>query len=285
MHGPVFRNPPEETLPLDPAVPRETSAAPRTVFDIGMNNGDDSAYYLSKGYRVIAVEANPILVERARARFQAEIASGRMVIEHLGICSQPGRHPFWINEERDVFSSFDRARATRGRTHCHSVDVECVTFDTLLNQHGVPYYLKLDVEGAEPYCLTSLRSFELPDYISVEAESLEYLLLLWNLGYRHFKIVDQMRHNSRFPDFTNDRVFSRLAKRICEYADRFKNRVARVSFPKGCSGPFGEDTPGSWRSVEEVAYNWLHLHFGHHNRGSLSPNSWYDFHAKAVRTP
>ena len=45
------------------------------VFDVGMNNGDDSTHYLSKGYQVVAIEANPILVERARARFQKEIAA------------------------------------------------------------------------------------------------------------------------------------------------------------------------------------------------------------------
>jgi FkbM family methyltransferase len=252
-----------------------------TVFDVGMNNGDDSAHYLSKGLKVIAVEANPILVQRARLRFQAEITAGQMVIEALGICDHPGRAPFWINEERDVFSSFDRMRASRGGTHCRSVDVECVTLDTLLKRHGVPYYLKLDVEGAERHCLRSLRSTELPEYVSVEAESLEYLFLLWQLGYRQFKIVDQMRHNSRFRDFTNDNAFSRLAKRMCSYADRFKNRAIRVPFPRGCSGPLGEDTPGDWQTLEEVAYNWLHLHFGHHDRGTLSAGSWYDFHAKA----
>jgi FkbM family methyltransferase len=272
-----------EVLPFlrQPEIRQETTSVSLTVFDVGMNNGDDSAHYLSKGFKVIAVEANPILVQRARLRFQAEITSGQMVIEPFGIRDHPGRAPFWINEERDVFSSFDRMRASRGGTHCRSVDVECVTFDTLLKKYGVPYYLKLDVEGAEPHCLTSLRSTGLPRYISVEAESLEYLLLLWQLGYRQFKVVDQMRHNSRFPDFTNDNAFSRLAKRMCSYADRFKNRAIRIPFPRGCSGPFGEDTSGSWQPLEEVAYNWLHLHFGHHDRGNLSAGSWYDFHAKA----
>jgi len=275
-----------EVLPFlcRPDVRQEMASLSHTVFDVGMNNGDDSAHYLSKGFKVIAVEANPILVHRARLRFQAEIRSGKMVIEPLGICEHPGRAPFWINDERDVFSSFDRMRASRGGTHCHSVDVDCVSFDTLLKKHGVPYYLKLDVEGVEPHCLTSLQSFGLPRYVSVEAESLEYLLLLWQLGYRQFKIVDQMRHNSRFPDFTNDNAFSRLAKRVCSYVDRFKNRATRVAFPRGCSGPFGEDITRSWQTLEEVAYNWLHLHFGYHNRGTLSAASWYDFHAKAACT-
>jgi FkbM family methyltransferase len=260
---------------------RDAKSVSRRVFDVGMNNGDDSAYYLSKGCKVIAVEANPLLVQRARGRFSAQIASGQMVIEHLGIWDRPGKIKFWINEERDVFSSFDRSRASREGMKCRSVDVECVRFDTLLRKHGVPYYLKLDVEGAEPYCLTSLQSSELPEYISVEAESLEYLLLLWQMGYRQFKIIDQMRHNSRFPDFTNENSFLRLAKRMFGYGDRFKNRVFKVAFPRGCSGPFAENTAGSWKTVEEVAYNWLHLYFGHSKRGSLSADSWYDFHAKA----
>jgi hypothetical protein len=153
----------------------------------------------------------------------------------------------------------------------------------LLKKHGVPYYLKLDVEGAESHCLTSLASIGLPEYISVEAESLEYLLLLWTLGYRKFKIVDQMRHNSRFPAFMNDRLLSRLAKHMCGYADRFKNRALKVTFPRGCSGPLGEDSHGSWHTFEETAYDWLHLYFGFKDRGSLSDNSWYDFHAKATR--
>jgi len=275
-----------EVLPFgrQPVRRQQTTSVPRIVFDVGMNNGDDSAHYLSKGFRVIAVEANPILVQRARLRFEAEIMSGRMVIEPFGICDHPGRATFWINEERDVFSSFNRTKASRGGMRCRSVDVDCVTFGTLLKKHGVPHYLKLDVEGGEAHCLTSLQSFELPKYISVEAENLEYLLLLWQLGYRQFKVVDQMRHNSKFPDFTNNNSFSRLGKRICSYIDRFKNRAFRVQFPRGCSGPIGEDTTGSWQTVEEVAYNWLHLHFGCHYRGSLSATSWYDFHAKATCT-
>ncbi len=267
-------------LPI-PGFRREAKSASRCVFDIGMNNGDDSAYYLSRGCTVVAVEANPLLAQRGRVRFAAEIASGQMTIENLGIWDRPGKIKFWVNEERDVFSSFDFARASREGMKCHSVDVECVKFDILLKKYGVPYYLKLDAEGAEPYCLTSLQSSDLPEYVSVEAESLGYLLLLWQMGYRQFKIIDQMRHNSRFPDFTNDRLFSRLAKRVCGYGDRFKNRAFRVAFPRGCSGPLGENTPGSWQTIEEVAYNWLHLYFGQSKRGSLNADSWYDFHAKA----
>jgi len=131
---------------------------------------------------------------------------GQMTIENLGIWDRPGKIKFWVNEERDVFSSFDFARASREGMKCHSVDVECVKFDILLKKYGVPYYLKLDAEGRSLLSYI-LQSSDLPEYVSVEAESLGYLLLLWQMGYRQFKIIDQMRHNSRFPDFTNDRLF------------------------------------------------------------------------------
>ena len=37
----------------------------KLVYDIGMNDGTDSAYYLRRGYSVVAVEANPILAEES----------------------------------------------------------------------------------------------------------------------------------------------------------------------------------------------------------------------------
>lgn len=261
------------------SLPSQTSS--RIIFDLGMNNGDDSAYYLSKGYRVIAVEANPILATRARHRFEKEIAAGQMFIEEVAIGNYSGQANFWINDERDVFSSIEQTRAARHGMECRSVKVESITFDVLLKKYGIPFYLKLDVEGAEALCLKCLPSFPLPQYVSVEAEKLEYLQLLWQAGYREFTIVDQMRHNSNLPHFGNETTVSRVAKQACWYADRFKNRFRRVSFSRGCSGPLPAELNIRWQTFEEVAYDWLHLYFGYRKRGNLNPFSWYDFHAKA----
>jgi FkbM family methyltransferase len=261
-----------------------TTVNTRLVFDLGMNNGDDSAYYLLKGYEVVAVEANPTLVDQARVRFQKEIQAGLIVIEHVGIADQCGYFPFWVNDERSVFSSLDPARAARNGMRCHRIELQCLTLDTLLEKYGVPYYLKIDVEGAESSCLKSLVSFPRPYYISVEAEKIEYLQLLWQLGYRQFAIIDQMRHNSRFPDFSNENLCSKTLKKSCNYVDRFWNRFGRVEFPRGSSGPIAHETDAGWQTFEETAYNWLHLYFGYFNRGSLNRSSWYDFHARRAPT-
>src|SRR5690348_14857053 len=40
------------------------------IYDVGLCDGDDTAFYLAKGFRVVAVEANPALVAAAKQRFE-----------------------------------------------------------------------------------------------------------------------------------------------------------------------------------------------------------------------
>ncbi|MCZ2153852.1 MAG: hypothetical protein LC114_08145 [Bryobacterales bacterium] len=55
------------------------------IIDVGMCDGADTAYYLFKGFRVIAIDADPILCEKASRRFADEIAEKRLEILNLGI--------------------------------------------------------------------------------------------------------------------------------------------------------------------------------------------------------
>ena len=52
----------------------------RLIFDVGAHEGEDSAFYLSRGFDVVAVEANPILVEKLLDRFRDEISAGRFTL-------------------------------------------------------------------------------------------------------------------------------------------------------------------------------------------------------------
>lgn len=62
------------------------------VFDVGLHNGSDTAYYLHRGYDVVAVEANPRFCALAERRFAPEIAAGRLEIRsgHRGPCGRDG---------------------------------------------------------------------------------------------------------------------------------------------------------------------------------------------------
>lgn len=251
------------------------------VFDVGMHNGDDSVFYLSRGCRVIAVEANPELAEAGRKRFSKAIAEGRLAVEECAILDREGATTFWVNDTKNDWSALDREEGGRSGTECHEITVRCTRLSTLFRKYGVPFFLKSDIEKGDRYGLEDLDPNDLPRYISVEAHSFDYLLMLWRLGYREFKLVDQMRLNSRFPLLSNEHFHSRLVKRTFWYADRLKNKLGwNLKYRPGSSGPLSEETEGPWSPIEDVAYDFLHHLKNYPHRGTMDPRSWFDLHAK-----
>ncbi len=237
------------------------------IYDVGLHTGEDTAYYLNQGYRVVAIEANPLLVEQCRKRFENAIASGRLHILPIGIAGHTGFVPFFIHPTKDDWSSTVEAsgwRATNigggGTVAGIRIDAPCCTFDVILKHYGMPYYIKSDIELGDEHILQALHLFdpkELPKYISIEAHTLNYLVELSKLGYTDFKIVDQTQHNVA-PKKTN------------------------VTFPaEHSSGAFGEQAKGEWAGINQIAYEWLHDVNGHAERSAyLTAGSWHDFHAR-----
>ena len=70
------------------------------IFDVGLHRGQDTRFYLDMGYRVVAVEAEPGLVEAARRMFAPEIADQRLAIVHCAISGEDGPVPFWVSPTR-----------------------------------------------------------------------------------------------------------------------------------------------------------------------------------------
>lgn len=256
---------------------------PGLIFDVGMHNGDDTAYYLRLGYHVVAVEANPVMCDRGRARFAQALADGRLVIEPVAVADSTGTATFFVNNEKSEFSSLNPKIAGRSTSSVEELAVTSVRLRDLLAKHGIPHYLKIDIETADWACLDDLLGRdreELPLYVSVEAHRLDYLCRLWVAGYRRFKVVDQLAHNSPLRNgLTNETWLGRRRRTLLHYVDRLDARLRTRAFPPGSSGPFGEHTPGEWRDLEALAYEWLHFKTSNHRRGSLNPRSWYDFHA------
>jgi FkbM family methyltransferase len=166
------------------------------IYDVGVHNGDDTAYYLHKGYRVVSVEANPLRVKEAQSRFKAEIDQGRLVLLNVGVSPHEGIADFWVSDQKDDWSSFDKSVAGRNNLPCHPEPVQCMPFRKILEKYGTPYYLKIDIEGNDIHCLNDLDARDLPRYVTIEAHSLEYLLILSRLGYNGFKCTSQVHHNN-----------------------------------------------------------------------------------------
>jgi FkbM family methyltransferase len=233
-----------------------------------MHDGADTAHYLATGCRVVAVEPNPELVASAQARFADAISHGNLTLVEAAIANRHGAAEFWINPRKTEWSSLDRSVANRDRKGCVVAHVRCITLDHMIKTHGIPYYVKIDIEGADIHCLRALTPTISPPYLSVEAHRLEYLMILHELGYRWFKIIDQATHNDPWP-YPRSTVGHAIA--------RLRRHFVNKEFSRGSSGPFGEMTRGPWEDVETVAYRWLARLNG---RGPLSRWGWFDFHAK-----
>jgi hypothetical protein len=66
---------------------------PKLIYDVGMHNGDDTAYYLRRGFRVIAIEPNPALVATAAERFRRWEDPRTLLWASAGL----GSNPFWAD--------------------------------------------------------------------------------------------------------------------------------------------------------------------------------------------
>jgi FkbM family methyltransferase len=263
------------------------------IYDIGMHNGNDAAFYLACGFRVLAVEADPDLVAAANRRFKVEIESGKLVVLNVGIAEHSSTAEFWINEVRPALNSFSRRLTARSGEPHHSLSIQCRRLDGILSEYGIPLYMKIDIEGNDIVCCDQLSTGAKPHYISVEMSRVELLLKLRDLGYDRFKLINQLDlqpiesrdielhvHVLRsIHRFANSRLADRkLSRRVgragaakvlqlahafgaWEVTQPFKSRLLpEWNFAEGdtgtYSGTFGEDLPGEWLTWEEIAYLW-----------------------------
>ncbi|MFZ5722402.1 MAG: FkbM family methyltransferase [Pseudomonadota bacterium] len=268
---------------------------PDLVFDVGAHRGEDSAFYLRLGYQVVAVEANPELVAGLRERFAGEILSGQLEVVPYAIDENEGDVLFYVNKKLSVWgtTSADWARRNQGLgADSEVVRVGSVAFATLLRQHGVPHYLKIDIEGADLQCVRALSGFAArPRYLSLESTKTSWRALLAefdlleSLGYDRFQVVNQRHHRKR------NGIYVELSGARFGYA-----------FPPDSSGPFGECLGGEWLTRREALarYRWIFLGyflFGDNTPGArlvrripflrraLRHVSWYDTHARHRGAP
>jgi FkbM family methyltransferase len=128
------------------------------IFDIGANNDDDTEAYLKRGSKVVAVEPNPALCADMSGRFAAEIDTGQLVVVDKAISSQD-KVTLYVNSEESGWGTTQASYAARGlklRGEILPIEVETTTVADLIRAHGVPDYIKVDIEGDDVPCLKDL---------------------------------------------------------------------------------------------------------------------------------
>jgi methyltransferase, FkbM family len=229
------------------------------VYDVGMFNGDDTAYYLEKGLHVVGVEANPHLIPKLTERFSAEIEQKRLVIENVAVAEAEGEVELFIAASDEPKASLTRRVLDLHNVPVTSTRVHAVPLSGLVQRHGAPTFMKIDVENFDLIALRDLASHGIkPPDISVEAHHIAGIVQLYNMGYARYRFINGKMVPTRF---ANARVRRVDGTRIS------------FAFTLHSSGPFGDDFDEPWLNFEHAMAIWS-------CRQSLLGPGWYDVHAQ-----
>jgi FkbM family methyltransferase len=260
------------------------------IYDLGMHHGKDTEFYLKKGFRVIAVEANPDLVDRVSKKLSSYIEDKSLIILNNAVSDEKGTIDFFINLDKDDWSSTDRDAAVRDGANFNKITVQCKSFREIVDEYGTPYYLKIDIEGGDSSILNHVRELDdKPEYISFEislrslSSGIKDLINLQETGYLQFKIRNQgLNRHLKCPK------------------PPLEGKYVKQKFNGLTSGLFGRETQGKWLPLDETIKSYIDIvneQSKHGMHGTLYHTryselyrkfkkkirrtvGWYDIHAK-----
>jgi FkbM family methyltransferase len=236
---------------------------PGLVFDLGMHKALDTSFYLSKGFSVVSLEANPTLAAAGAQAHAAAVASGKLVVVDKALWEDDGSTiSFFLNAEKDDWSSAFKPWAEKGGHATTEIKVPTTTVSGMFDTHGVPYFIKCDIEGADDLFVRQLLADgRRPAFVSIEAVSLEALAMLYACGYDRVQIVNQA-----FNGFTNPPNPAREGAYVPQV------------FNGHMSGLFGKELPeDGWKSFSEAAENYIAF-LRLQKRDPMLAHGWLDFH-------
>lgn len=238
------------------------------IFDLGFHNGDDTDFYLQKGFNVVAVDANPKLVKAGCERFCDQLDQKKLVLLNKAVSDSDGNSNFYIHPNKSDWSSCKKDLAESDGSQAEVISVPTVSFIGLCEQFGTPWYAKIDIEGCDLIAAQQLNGLNVkPTYVSFELSKRDYVGIFSSLlaaGYKKFQLVNQLNHVNR---------------KFCKSNAGFEGKIIDYQFTEYSSGFFGKDLPDSkWLSYadalgfyqkyrelknidnQELALGWLDLH-------------------------
>ena len=173
------------------------------VFDVGAHVGDRIASFRRLGARVVAVEPQPALVTTLQILYGRDSA---VTIEPLAVGGRVASLELNINLQNPTVSTASPAfmAAADGvpgweqERWSKSIEVPVTTLDALIARHGMPSFIKLDIEGMEAEALLGLS--HPPPALSFEFTTIQpgvaaaCIRRCKALGYLQFNAILGERH-------------------------------------------------------------------------------------------
>jgi FkbM family methyltransferase len=132
------------------------------AFDIGSHVGDRVASFRRLGMRVVAVEPQPALATLLRILYGRD---REVTVVQAAVGAEPAEALMHLNIDNPTVTtlSAEFVRAADGQPGWEGqrwerrVSVPVTTLDELIEKHGKPSFIKIDVEGFEDQVLRGLR--------------------------------------------------------------------------------------------------------------------------------
>ena len=131
------------------------------VFDIGSHVGNRIGSFRRLGCRVVAVEPQPRLVRILRGFYGRD---PDVAIEPMAVAAAPGSIELFVNYDNpsvttaspDFVAAASAEPGWRGERWPGQFVAPAMTLDQLIERHGQPTFVKIDVEGFEAEVLAGL---------------------------------------------------------------------------------------------------------------------------------
>ena len=179
-------------------------------FDIGANIGKWSLENITGCEKIVAVEASPSTFARLLENTKYE---NKIICVNYAVCNSNEEFIDFFNCNADTLSTINQSWLNSEKSRFYNqynyniIKCKTITIDKLIEEYGLPDLIKIDVEGGEFECLSSLTQkvnnicFEWASETNdITFKCLDYLE---TLGYTEFTIQFLDNYTYRPDLYTN----------------------------------------------------------------------------------